>query len=113
LIGRDYSAGKGLWGTRRLAAELDVPGIALAPVLACLERGGLIVATEKEQFVPGRDPEGILLAEILDAVRALQTGRLAIEVRRVAAAARVMREVETALRERLGARTLKDLIAGT
>src|ERR1700730_1672876 len=58
LIGRDYSAGKGLWGTRRLAAELDVPGIALAPVLACLERGGLIVATEKEQFVPGRDPEG-------------------------------------------------------
>jgi membrane protein len=113
LIGRDYSAGKGLWGTRRLAAELDVPGIALAPVLACLERGGLIVATEKEQFVPGRDPEGILLAEILDAVRALQTGRLAIEVRRVAAAARVMREVENALRERLGARTLKDLIAGT
>ena len=31
----------------------------------------------------------------------------------LAAAARVMREVENALRERLGARTLKDLIAGT
>ncbi len=56
LIGRDYSAGKSSWDAGRLAAELDVPGIALAPVLARLERGGLIVATEKEQFVPGRDP---------------------------------------------------------
>ena len=113
LIGRDYGAGKDYWDAGRLAAELDVPGIALAPVLACLERGGLIVATDKEQFVPGRDPEGILLAEILDAVRALQIARLAIEVRRLPAAGRVMREVENALRERLGDRTLKDLIART
>ena len=44
------------WDAGRLAAELDLPSIALAPVLARLERGGLIVATEKEQFVPGRDP---------------------------------------------------------
>src|ERR1700675_1232717 len=52
LIGRDYSAGKSSWDAGRLAAELDVPGTALAPVLARLERGGLIVATEKEQYVP-------------------------------------------------------------
>jgi membrane protein len=110
LIGRDYGAGKAFWSTARLAAELDVPGIALAPMLACLERGGLIVATEKEQFLPGRAPEGILLADILDAVRTLQTGRLAIEVHKVSITARVMREVEIAIRERLGAQTLKDLI---
>ena len=111
LIGRDYGAGKRYWNADRLAAELDVPGIALAPVLARLERAGLIVATEDEVFVPGRDPEGILLADIVDAVRTLQIGRLTIEIHRVTRAAQVMREVEAAVRERLGTRTLKDLIA--
>jgi membrane protein len=111
LIGRDYGAGKSYWGAGRLAAELDVPGIALAPVLARLERGGLIVATEQEQFLPGRDPAGILLADILDAVRVLQTGRLAIDVHPVTAVVNVMSEVEIAIRERLGARSLRDFIA--
>jgi len=111
LIGRDYGAGRRYWNAGRLAAELDIPGIALAPVLAHLERAGLIVATEDELFVPGRDPEGILLADIVDAVRTLQIGRLTIEIRGVTTAAQVMREVEAAVRERLGTRTLKDLIA--
>ena len=110
LIGRDYAAGKSYWNADRLAAEFDVPFIVLAPVLARLERGGLIVATEKEQFVPARDLEGILLAEILDAVRTLQTGRLSIEVRQVPAAAQVMREVQAAMRARLGTQSLKDLL---
>jgi membrane protein len=111
LIGRDYGTGKRYWDTGRLAAELDVPSIALVPVLARLERAGLIVATEKELFVPGREPEGMLLADIVDAVRTLQIGRLTIEVHGATSAAQVMREVEAAVRERLGTRSLKDLIA--
>ena len=111
LIGRNYGGGGSHWSAAQLAAKLDVPSIALAPVLARLERGGLIVATEKERFVPARDPEGILLADILEAVRTLQTGRLAIEVHCMANSAAVMREVETAMRDRLGSRSLKDLIA--
>jgi membrane protein len=111
LIGRDYGMLGGSWNAGRLAAELDVPSIALAPVLARLERAGLVVAAEREQFVPGRGPESILLADIVDAVRTLQIVRLTIEVRAVAAAARVMAEVEAAVREHLGTRTLKDLIS--
>ena len=111
LVGRDFAAGKRYWTADRLAAELDLPGTALAPVLARLERAGLIVATEKELFVPGRNPEGILLADIVNAVRTLQVIRLTIEMHRVPAAAQVMDEVETAVRAGLGARTLKDLIA--
>jgi len=111
LIARDYGAGKGHWDAGRLAAELDVPGIALAPVLARLERSGLILVTEQEQFVPGRGPEIILLADILDAVRTLHVGRLMVEVHPVTVAAQVMTEVETAVRERLGTQSLKDLIA--
>jgi membrane protein len=110
LIGRDYGTGEKYWNTGRLAAELDVPGIALVPVLARLERAGLIVATEKEFFVPGRDPASILLADIVHAVRTMQVGRLTIEVHGAASAAQVMREAEAAVRERLGTRSLKDLI---
>ena len=40
LIGRDYRAGKTHWTAGRLAAELDMPGAALAPVLGCLEDSG-------------------------------------------------------------------------
>jgi membrane protein len=111
LIGRDYGDGKSYWNAGRLAAEFDVPGIALAPVLARLERAGLIVATEKEQFLPGRDPQGILLADILAAVRSQQTGRRQIALHPIERASRVVSDVEAAMAERLGARSLKDLIA--
>jgi membrane protein len=111
LIGRDYGTGNSYWTAGRLAAELDIPGIALAPVLARLERSGLLLATEKEQFVPGRDPGGILLTDILDAVRNLQIGRLTVEVHPVSAAIQVMAGVEAAIREQLGSQTLRDLIA--
>ena len=111
LVGRDYGAGASYWSAGRLAAEFDIPGVALAPVLARLERAGLILVTEKELLVPGRDPQGILLADILDAVRTLQIGRRTLQVRHVPGAARIVAEVEAAMRERLGARTLKDLIA--
>jgi membrane protein len=111
LIGRDYGTSQSYWTAGRLAAELDIPGTALAPVLTRLERSGLILATEKEQFVPGREPGRILLTDILDAVRNLQIGRLAVEVHPVTAAIQVMTDVEAAIREQLGAQTLKDLIA--
>jgi membrane protein len=110
LIGRDYGAGKNYWNAARLAAELDIPGIALAPVLARLERGGLIAATDKEQFLPARDPASILLTDILDAVRNLHIGRLTVEVHRVTAAVQVMSGVEAAMRRRLGAESLKDMV---
>jgi membrane protein len=111
LIGRDHAPGMGSWDGRRLAATLDVPGTALAPVLERLERAGLIAASGQDLFVLARDPEGILLTDILNAVRTQQVGRLAVEIREVAAAARVMSEAQAAVALRLGARSLKDLIA--
>jgi membrane protein len=110
LIARDYAAGKGYWSGTGLAAELDVPSTALAPVLASLERGGLIVATEKEQFVPGRDLDGIQLVSVIDAVRTRQSGRWLITARSVPSAALVMTEVEAAINEKLGTQSLRDLI---
>lgn len=110
LIGRDYCIGKTDWTSTRLAAELDIPSTALAPVVACLERAGLIVATETENFVPGRDLAAIRLADVLDAVRMLQPGRLLVTVRAAITAVAVIDEVEAAMRERLAGRSLKDLL---
>src|ERR1700733_8811498 len=80
LIGRDHAAGKTVWTGRALAQELDMPSIALAPVLHCLEEKGLILATEGELLVPGKDIGSIQLTKIFEVVRALHSGRLAIKI---------------------------------
>jgi membrane protein len=110
LIGRDYSAGKTRWTAHALAAELDIPSTALEPVLTCLEKADLIIATEKAHFVPGRALTGIPLINVLDAIRTRQSGRLQIGLRSVAAAAHVMTGIDAAIRERLAGRSLGDLI---
>jgi DNA-binding IscR family transcriptional regulator len=110
LIGRDYSSGKASWSAHALAAELDIPSIALAPVLHCLEQNGMLLATERAQFVPGRDIAAIRLAEIFEVVRALHSGRLAIAIHSVGPAVALLNEVEGSMEETLKGRTLKDFI---
>jgi membrane protein len=110
LVARDYAAGKNHWTAQALAAELDIPSIVLAPILHCLEQSGLIVATEKAPYVPGRDLEAIRLSEIFDIVRALHSGRLAVAIRKIRPAIELLSEVESAMLEPLKSRTLKDLI---
>ena len=111
LIGRDYAGGKTSWTAHALAAELDIPSIALAPLLHCLQKAGLILATEEEQFVPGRDPAAIRLSEILDTVRSLHSGRLAIAIRTIGPAVALLHEIESAMQEPLKHRSLREFIA--
>ena len=110
LIGRDYARGVRRWNGSRLAEELDVPGAALDPVLGRLERAGLIAATDDGEFLPGRDARGILVVDVLDAVRRQAIGGLEAEPRITAPAEALVREAEAAMRERLAGRTLGDLI---
>ena len=109
LIARDYSAGNTPWTAAILAEELDVPGIAVAPVLRSLESSGFLLVREKEQYVPGRELEGISLAEILQAVRTAATGRLRVSLKEIPPAVATLHEVEAAARESLHGRSLKDL----
>jgi membrane protein len=110
LIGRDFAGGTSSWTQNALAAELDMPSIALAPVLQCLEESGLILATEGEKFVPGKDMDAIRLVEIFEVVRALHGGRLAIAIRSVGPAVELLNELESALEKPLRERSLKDFI---
>src|SRR5258708_33055088 len=97
-MGRDFAAGSTYWTSGGLAAQLDIPSTALAAGLACLERGGLIVATEKEEFLPGRDLAGIRLIDIIAAVRTRHPGRPRIAMDSLPSAARGMRATESARR---------------
>lgn len=110
LVGRDYSAGRASWSAQSLAAELDIPSIALAPVLHRLEERGLILATERELYVPGRELAAIQLAEIFEVVRTLHSGRLAIAIRTVDPAIVLLRQVESSMQQALKDRSLKDFI---
>lgn len=110
LIARDYRLGLAYWDVRSLAAELEVPTAALASLLASLENAGLLVATEKQQFLLGRDAGSILVSAIIAAVRTPPTsGRPTPAIRTVTPAAQLMAQIDGALRRELGERSLKDL----
>ncbi len=52
-----------------MSEQLQVPTIALAPVVNDLEDAGLLMTTDKETLMPGRDMSRMPLAEILHVVR--------------------------------------------
>ncbi len=113
LVGRDFQKVQtGYWTAARLAAELDVPGGAIAPVLRRLESAGLLVATEKDGFVPGHSLDSIRLCDILQAVLTLHKGRLKLAIRGIGPAISIMRDIDEAMMRRLGERTLQDMLAG-
>lgn len=53
----------------RMSEQLKMPAIALTPVVNELEDAGLLLTTEKETLMPGRDISRMRLAEILHVVR--------------------------------------------
>jgi membrane protein len=114
LIGGSYLAGGPRWTVNGLSAELEVPADVLAPVLGCLEGASLIATTGKDELLPGRDPQGIALTAIMEALRAPHSAaanRSSIAGCPAPAVVRLMDEVETALRQPLGQRSLKEFIA--
>ena len=109
LVGRDFAAGTSHPSSRELAAALDLPSMVVEPIVQCLQRAGLLVATGQQQFVPGREPGMIQLAEIIEAIRAPHNGR-AIALRNIGPPAALLREIESAMRENLKNRSLQDLL---
>lgn len=110
LVGRSYRAGEPGWTTERLAARLEVPSGVLATVIRSLESAGLLVATEDERLLPGRDMSEIDLHQIVDAARRPQRGDPVLHVRGAPEAEKLTTVIELALRERLEGKTLRDLV---
>jgi membrane protein len=110
LVGRDYQSGTVDWNAARLADALDLPAAALAPLLARLEQGKLLVTTEKENLVPGRDPHSIKLSDIFAALRRPQHDRAILVGKPVAPAERLVAHIDATMRRELGERSLAEFI---
>jgi membrane protein len=110
LIGQSYRGGEPGWTTSRLAARLEVPSAPLATVIRSLESSGLVVATEDERLLPGRDMSEIDLSQIVDCARRNHAGEPTLHVRGTPEAEKLTTVIELALRERLEGRTLRDVV---
>jgi len=113
LVARSHLRGGERWSIGTLAAELALPGVAVTRSTDALEAAGLLVTTEQETLLPGRDAGYIPLQEILAVARAAYSvhgdGRYVAP----GAVARLYAEFEGAWRERLGARTLEAWVVET
>lgn len=110
LVGRAFRDGSADVTVRTLARQLHIPSITLTPIIAGLERGGLLTSTEKEKLHPGREMTRIQLNDVLAVVREHgETGsyrdpKWAEEIRQLGG------EVDAAIAATIGERSLADLL---
>ncbi len=94
-----------------LAQALDVPSIALQPILEALESAGLLDTTTKDVLVLGRDPETVRLDEIVLAIRDAGAGRAITlaDARTPQSVRQTAEQIDLAIGNALGQTTLAQL----
>jgi membrane protein len=110
LVGRTHVAGSKRWSVNGLASELGLPGIAIAQIAAALERAGLLIVTEDDEFSPGRDLGRIGVHEILEVARNQRSGHFAARSNPMPVIDRLSATLDEAWRACCSTRTLRDLI---
>ncbi|HEV7714107.1 MAG TPA: YihY/virulence factor BrkB family protein [Steroidobacteraceae bacterium] len=110
LVGRTHMSGGQRWTINRLAAELGLPGIAIAQLGNALEKAGLLIVTEDDEFVPARDISRIGVQEILEVARSQRSGHFAPRELKIAAIDKLTASLDAAWHECCAGRTLRDLI---
>ncbi len=112
LLGERFLDGGARWTTNALAERLMVPAKVLNDVVSTLESQGLVLTAEDDSVAPGRDLSSIRLTAIVDAVRHEAPNPRCPQPRPVVAADVASQEIERAMRDSLGDRSLRDLLAG-
>jgi membrane protein len=110
LVARTHMSGGLRWTVNRLAGEIGLPGIAVAQIGGTLEKSGLLIVTEDDEFVPGRDIGRITVQEILDVARNQRSGHSAVRGLQIPSVDRLSENLERAWRECVAGRTLRDLL---
>jgi membrane protein len=110
LVARTHVTGGGRWSVNRLAAELTLPGIAVAQMVTTLEQAGLLIVTEHNELVPARDISRIGVHQILEIARSQSSGHVAPRHLPVPPVDRLLAGIEDARRQRCGELTLRDLV---
>ncbi len=93
-----------------ISNELKIPTLALAPTVTRLERAGLLLTTEKEFLVPGRDMARISLHDIVDVVRSGGVTGSYRDPNWKKSIDKLGAAIESAVADTLGDKTLADLL---
>ena len=111
LVGRDFEKPGHGWRISSLAARNRVPRHLLDPIVTSLMAGGLLTRTNENRLIPGRDLHRIPITDILAAVRSSESdSHHQSDDEWDPTVAGVADEVERAIRDVLGDRTLADLV---
>ena len=110
FVGRAHVTGGRRWTVNRIAAELGLPGVAVAHMAATFERAGLLIVTDGYELIPGRDLGHIRVHEILDLARSERSGHVAPRVFEMPPVDRVLAGLEEARRRSCGELTLRELV---
>jgi membrane protein len=112
LLGERFLDGGDRWTISALAERLMVPAKVLNDVVSTLESQGLVLTAEDDSVAPGRDLSAIPLTAIVDAIRHEGPNPRCPQPRPVEAADVASQEMERAMRDSLGDRSLRDLLVG-
>jgi membrane protein len=110
LVGRIHLDGGKLLTVNDLAAQLALPGIAIAQIANALERAGLMVVTDNDELTTGRDLGRITVQEILVVARNQRSGHFSARPLKLPAVDRLTAQLEEAWRGCCGHRSLRDLL---
>ncbi len=111
LVGRDFEKPGHGWRIESLASSIRVTRHLLEPVVTLLMAAGLLTRSRENRLIPGRDPCLIAVTDILAAVRSSESDpQHQSDDEWDPTVAGVADEVERAIRNVLGDRTLADLV---
>jgi len=69
LVGRSFRSPGDSITFAQISQQLRIPSIALIPVISSLESAHLLIATEKEELLPGQEMTRIYLEDVMAVVR--------------------------------------------
>lgn len=96
-----------------VAATLNLPGFLLSPIANRLVSAGLLARTAKDQLYPQRDPGGIQLKSVFDAVRMSQSTDVFTGGRWPKLVIDISDRMDSAMDEALGGQSLYELLDNT
>jgi membrane protein len=110
-VGRDFEKPGHGWRIESLGASLRVPRHQLEPIVAALMEENLLTRTSENRLTPAREPNRIGVTEILAAVRSAERdSHHEFDDEWNGTVASVADELERAIGDTLGGRTLADLV---
>jgi membrane protein len=111
LVGRDFEKPDHGWRIESLSALLRVPRHLLDPIATALMDAGLLARTHENRLIPARDLRRIRVADILAAVRnGERDAHHEADDTWNATVAAIADDVDRAIREAVGERSLADLV---